>query len=350
MSAFGRRARGDRLARMRASPRWVDGRFANVHETFPDPRERTSMPWWALFFQRAGRRPSGMHPLVDPSIGWARPPESGLRATWLGHSTLLLEIGGRRILTDPVWGERASPLAGLGPKRFHSMPVALEALPDLDLVIISHDHYDHLDHTTIRRLAPLRVPFVVPLGVGAHLEAWGIEPHRIIELDWWERFELPGGEVAVTATPAQHFSGRGLRSRNSTLWSSYVAESPRHRLFFGGDTGLMPGFANIRDRLGPFDLIALEVGAYHPAWGDIHMGPEKALEAHELLGGGPLLPIHWATFDLSTHRWQEPIETLARLGSGVEILTPRLGEPVEPSRANGLGPWWRAMGGGEVDR
>jgi L-ascorbate metabolism protein UlaG (beta-lactamase superfamily) len=223
--------------------------------------------------------------------------------------------------------------------------VPTAALPPLDLILLSHDHYDHLDYRTIRALAPRGTPFVAPLGVGVHLERWGIEPHRITELDWWERFEMGRGRerLVVTAAPAQHFSGRGLGTRNHTLWCSYGVESGDRRFFFGGDSGLMPLFSEIRDQLGPFDLSAIEIGAYHPAWGDIHMGPKNALAALEMLGGGPMLPIHWGTFDLATHRWDQPIEVLIRVGaeSGVELVVPRLGEPVEPGSFREPTPWWR---------
>jgi L-ascorbate metabolism protein UlaG (beta-lactamase superfamily) len=282
---------------------------------------------------------------VNPLDTWARPPGSGLRVTWLGHSTLLIEIGGRRILTDPVWGRRASPSQLAGPRRFQPVPVTLRAMPPVDLIVVSHDHYDHLDYPTIRELVKVDVPFVTSLGVGAHLEAWGIRPERIVELDWWQNHELPDSDITVTAAPSQHFSGRGLKDRNATLWSSFVVRTPRHSVFFSGDTGLTTEYRKIRTALGPFDLVMLEVGAFHPAWGDIHLGPANALEAHKLLGGGPFLPIHWGTFSLAMHAWDEPAETLLELGpkSDAQLVMPRLGEPVEPDHAGRIEPWWRAV-------
>jgi L-ascorbate metabolism protein UlaG (beta-lactamase superfamily) len=221
--------------------------------------------------------------------------------------------------------------------------VPISALPPLDAVVISHDHFDHLDYPTILELAKRGVPFVTPLGVGAHLEAWGVSAARITELDWWEETELTGG-LTITATPSQHFSGRTLRGRNLTLWSSLVMRGPRHSVFFSGDTGLTEEYRAIRERLGPFDLIMLEVGAFHPAWGDIHLGPENALRALSLLGGGAFLPVHWGTFNLAIHAWDAPAETLLELapGSAANLVMPRLGEPVEPSRAEMVSPWWRA--------
>jgi L-ascorbate metabolism protein UlaG (beta-lactamase superfamily) len=278
---------------------------------------------------------------------WARPVETGLRATWLGHSTVLVEIDGMRVLTDPVWGERASPMSFAGPRRFHPVPVPVAALPPLDAVVISHDHYDHLDHPTVLQLARLGVPFVTSLGVGAHLEAWGVPPERITELDWWESVEIGG--ATITAAPSQHFSGRTVRDRNRTAWSSFQVRGSRHSFFFSGDTGLTPEYAEIRDRLGPLDLVMLEVGAFHPAWGDIHLGPENALAAHALLGGGAFLPVHWGTFNLALHAWDDPPESLVRLAPArsVQLVMPRLGEPVEPSRVDRVDAWWRSVAAAE---
>jgi L-ascorbate metabolism protein UlaG (beta-lactamase superfamily) len=221
-------------------------------------------------------------------------------------------------------------------------------MPPLDLVIVSHDHYDHLDFPTIRELARREVPFVTSLGVGAHLEAWGVRPERIVELDWWETWQLPNAGLSVTAAPSQHFSGRGLKDRNATLWSSMVVRSERHAVFFSGDTGLTNEYQSIRERLGPFDLVMLEVGAFHPAWGDIHMGPENALKALALLGGGPFLPVHWGTFNLALHAWDQPAEILLEFGpkTGAQLLMPRLGEAVEPAHDLPIEPWWRAVDGG----
>ncbi len=284
-------------------------------------------------------------PSLNPLEAWHKPPSSGLRATWLGHSTVLIEIDGLRVLTDPVWGPRASPSRFAGPKRFQPVPVPLRNLPPLDLVVVTHDHYDHLDYPTIRKLAKQGVPFVTSLGVGAHLEAWGVRSERIVELDWWESYRLPTADLSVTAAPSQHFSGRGLHDRNATLWSSMVIQSPRHKAFFSGDTGLTTEYETIGRRCGPFDLVMLEVGAFHPAWGDIHLGPENALKALALLGGGPFLPVHWGTFSLAMHAWDQPAEVLMQqaTATGAHLVMPRLGEPIEPSQADGVVPWWRTV-------
>src|SRR5208282_721043 len=335
------------LERIRASPLWAGERFRNVHSILPGLRDPSvPMPTLTEFLCGGERRvPSRALPSLNPLETWKTPPESGLRVTWLGHSTMLIEIDGLRVLTDPVWGPRASPSRLAGPKRFQPVPVALHAMPPVDLVLVSHDHYDHLDYSTIRELAKRDVPFVTSLGVGAHLEAWGVRAERIIELDWWESHRLPNSALTVTAAPSQHFSGRGLKDRNATLWSSFVIRGERHAVFFSGDTGLTTEYRTIRDRHGPFDLVMLEVGAFHPAWGDIHLGPRNALEALRLLGGGPFLPVHWGTFSLAMHAWDQPAEALFALGParGVQLLMPRLGEAVEPARADRVTPWWRAV-------
>ena len=347
MKSLGTRPAGARLDRIEASPRWAGDQFRNVQPIIPGLRDpNASMPTLGEFLCGGERRvPRGPLPSTNPLDAWAGPPASGLRATWLGHSTVLLEIDGLRVLTDPVWGPRASPSRLAGPKRFQPVPVRLRAMPPVDLVIVSHDHYDHLDYPTIRELAKRDVPFVTSLGVGAHLEHWGVQPERIVELDWWESHRLPNTGLTVTATPSQHFSGRGLKDRNATLWSSLVIRTQRHGVFFSGDTGFTTEYQTIREQLGPFDLVMLEVGGFHPAWGDIHLGPERALEALALLGGGPFLPVHWGTFSLAMHAWDQPAEALLALGpkAGAQLVMPRLGEAVEPAHAESVKPWWRIV-------
>lgn len=347
MKSLGKKSTGARLERIKGSPLWDGEAFRNRHPITPGLRDpNASMPSLRDFLCGGERRtPRGPLPALNPLELWRRPPGSGLRATWLGHSTLLIEIDGVRVLTDPVWGPRASPSRLAGPKRFQPVPVSLRAMPPVDLVIVSHDHYDHLDYPTIRALAKSSVPFVTSLGVGAHLEAWGIEPQRITELDWWESHTVPGSDIVVTAAPSQHFSGRGLKDRNASLWSSFAIRSPHHRVFFSGDTGLTSEYQTIRERLGPFDLVMLEVGAFHPAWGDIHLGPHNALEALRLLGGGLFLPVHWGTFSLAMHAWDQPAEALLELApkSGARLVMPRLGEAFEPVQAEAVTPWWRSV-------
>lgn len=330
---------------MLASPRFRDGSFRNTHRVSPGLKGNPLPTLGEYFFGGSQRVPRVPLPLLDPHEGWRAPPETGLRTTWLGHSTLLLEVDGARVLTDPVFGERASPVPFAGPKRFHKPPVAIAELPELSAVLISHDHYDHLCRASIQALVARDVPFVTSLGVGARLEAFGVPASRIVELDWFESWQVEGVDLSFTATPAQHFSGRALHDRNHTLWSSWVIAGPRHKLFFSGDTGLTDEFQQIGATFGPFDLVMLEIGAWHPSWGDIHLGPENALRAHEWLQGKTLLPVHWGTFNLAIHAWDEPAETLwaGAASRGIRLLTPKLGEVVEPARIDVPQAWWREL-------
>jgi L-ascorbate metabolism protein UlaG (beta-lactamase superfamily) len=332
---------GLRLERVRASRQWRDGVFRNTAPVGPGLKSSPLPLLGEFFFSGAERTPRAALPLSDPRPAWARAPQTGLRLTWLGHSTVLLELDGARVLTDPVFGERASPLSFAGPRRFHPVPVALSELPPLDLVVLSHDHYDHLCRDTMAALARMSVPIVTALGVGARLEALGIDARRITELDWHESTQV--GPLRVTAAPSQHFSGRAVGDRNHTLWASWVLEGLRHKVYFSGDTGLTDEFRSIGERYGPFDLVMLEVGAWNEAWGDIHLGPKNALRAFDMLGGGALLPVHWGTFNLALHAWDEPVETLLAEAGGRRIVTPGLGRVVELAHVEGATPWWREL-------
>jgi L-ascorbate metabolism protein UlaG (beta-lactamase superfamily) len=337
-----------RHERTLASAQWQDGTFSNTHAV----REVSGgmLPMFGeLLFGGQQRRPPGPLPLERPHETWARRADTGLRMTWLGHSTVLLELDGRRVLTDPIFGKRVSPIGFIGPRRFHPVPAELDELPKLDLIVLSHDHYDHLCRKTMTALAKTGVPVVTALGVGAHLVKFGFAPELVTELDWNESAEIGG--VHVTATPSQHFSGRGPGQRNKTLWASWVIRTERRTVFFSGDTGLTPQFEAIGRAHGPFDLVMLEIGAFHPSWGTIHLGPANALEALRMLGGGTLLPVHWGTFSLGFHGWDEPGEELIELApqAGARIITPRLGAAVEPEHVDGPTPWWREVVGSRAE-
>jgi L-ascorbate metabolism protein UlaG (beta-lactamase superfamily) len=290
-----------------------------------------------LVERRGTGRPRRPVPVERPEF----PAAAGdLAATWLGHAAVLIEIDGARVLADPMFSRRASPADFAGPRRLHPAPVAAADLPPLDAVLISHDHYDHLDRATIAELvATSDAPFLVPLGVGAHLRTWGVPPARILELDWGDGLDV--GALRITCTPARHFSGRLFR-RDGTLWASWAIAGPGHRVFFSGDSGYTAAFADIGRRHGPFDLAVLPIGAYADAWPDMHMNPEEAVLAHRDLGGGVLLPIHWATFDLALHSWAEPIERLLRAAATETVATPRPGGRFLPAQPPAVDHWWRA--------
>lgn len=339
-----------RLERMRSTANFRDGRFWNPSGAKPALAPGNQMGLLRDWIQNGARRtPPGPMPMVSPVSAWRDEAPTDLRATWLGHSTVLLEIDGARILTDPVWADRASPTQAFGPLRFHRAPVSLAELPPLDAIVVSHDHYDHLDADAVGALARrTRTPFFTALGVGAHLERFGVPAERITELAWWEQAEVPRTDVVITATPAQHFSGRGPFDRNRTLWAGWALASRRHKVFFSGDTGLEPAYPEIARRCGPFDLIMLEVGAYHPAWGTIHLGPDQAVQAHAALGGGAFLPVHWGTFDLALHAWDDPILSLEHVAreSELPLVAPLLGEARvigdrDDLRRQPLVSWWR---------
>lgn len=336
----GTRYSGARQKAVESSPQWKDGRFANTLSR----RDSPIMDMVAKHIKSSEQMvPAGEVPIVPLSrADFEAPPQSGLRATWLGHSTVLIEIGGYRVLTDPVWSERVSPVSGIGPKRFFPPPLPLEELADLDAVVISHNHYDHLDKMTIQALAGRTKFFAVPLGVGALLEEWGVEPGRIRERDWWGEAKL--GDLTLTATPARHFSGRSLVRPmvDDTLWCGWAVATPQHRVFYSGDGAMFPGFAEIGERLGPFELSLMECGAYDSLWPDVHLGPEQALTAHRMVRGKVLMPVHWGTFNLANHGWTEPAERVrAACGNeDVELAIPRPGQSVEPASLPELVRWW----------
>jgi L-ascorbate metabolism protein UlaG (beta-lactamase superfamily) len=280
---------------------------------------------------------------VEPGR-FASPPPSGLRVTWLGHSTILLEIDGHRFLTDPVWSERVGPVGFTGPKRWFPPLLALRDLPPLDAVVLSHDHYDHLDYATIVALKDRNLTFVAPLGVGAHLERWGVPAVQIVELDWWDSRSF--GDLTLWSVPARHASGRvPLFDDGAKLWTGYAFLGARHRVYYSGDTGLFPGMRAIGERLGPFDLTMIEVGQYDRAWPDWHLGPEQAVEAHRRVRGSVMLPVHWGLFALASHGWTEPIERVlaAAHSTGAVIISPRPGQSVEPTVERPQERWWPAL-------
>jgi L-ascorbate metabolism protein UlaG (beta-lactamase superfamily) len=342
---FGGKVEGARLERARANPQYERGEFVNVQRqagyTWHDVRELVD----GQFFGKEVREPPKPLPVVavDPAA-LAAAPAPGLRAFWIGHASVYVELDGLRVLIDPVFSDYASPFP-IGPKRFHPPPIALAALPRIDAVVISHDHYDHLDMATVRTLAARGTVFFVPLGIGAHLERWAVPAAQIRELEWWQEASIGG--VRFVCTPTRHYSGRGLTDYRATLWSSWSVLGPQHRFFYSGDTGFSKHFAEIGTKLGPFDMSFVKIGAYGPgdSWHDIHMTPEEAVQAHQQVRGGRTFPVHWGTFNLAFHDWDEPIRRTVKAAAerGVDLVTPRIGQMVAAERAFSPDPWWEAV-------
>jgi L-ascorbate metabolism protein UlaG (beta-lactamase superfamily) len=330
-----------------ATLRQLEGRYVN-HA----PRHRAGtfktlgIIWNSLFNKAADTRPAAPIPVqaLTRQQLLAAPDHTVWR---LGHSTVLLKLNQRFWLTDPVFAERASPVQWAGPKRFHAPPISLDQLPPLAAVILSHNHYDHLDHATILALKDRAEHFVAPLGVGQTLIEWGVPAAKVHELNWWQSVRLHG--VELVAAPSQHFSGRSLRDGNKTLWASWVIIADKHRVFFSGDTGYHSGFKLIGERFGPFDLTLMETGAYNVDWPDVHMHPEQSLQAHLDVRGRWLMPIHNGTFDLALHAWHEPLDRIQALAweSNVRIATPEMGQPFYLDYPSPCAPWWIAVAEGE---
>lgn len=320
------------------SPQYRDGSFRNPVE----PRmlgDAWGLTWRFLFGKSPDTVPSAPLPVspITREQLLAAPDGTLYR---LGHSTVLIKLGGAFWLTDPVFSQRASPVQWAGPKRFHPLPISIDALPPIKGVILSHDHYDHLDKAAILALAGKTEHFLTPLGVGDLLIEWGVDEAKVLQLDWWD--SIPVGGLRFVATPSQHFSGRAMFAKNPTLWASWVIESDDLRLFFSGDTGYFDGFKAIGDRYGPFDLTLLECGAYNSDWPDVHMQPEQTLQAHLDLRGRWLLPVHNGTFDLAFHSWHEPLDRISALAAarGVDIATPQIGQAVSIRQPPTGAAWW----------
>ena len=344
---FGGELAGDRLARARANPQWHDGAFVNP---VPPAAYGFDDVWNLIkgqFLGKEVRVPPAPVPVVAVDAAALKQPPAprALRAFWIGHASVYIEIDGVRLLVDPMFSDYASPF-DLGPKRFHPPPIALADLPPIDAVLITHDHYDHLDMRTVQQLARAGARFFVPLGIGAHLERWGVAPAQIREMEWWQ--EEPATEgVRIVSTPSRHYSGRRLADRNATLWTSWAVVGLRHRVYVSGDTGYSDHFRTIGAKLGPFDLGFIKVGAYGPGapWLDIHMSAEDAVRAAGEVRARRLFPVHWGTFNLAFHDWDEPIRrtVAAARTAGVDVGSPRVGEIVDADREFASMPWWEAV-------
>jgi L-ascorbate metabolism protein UlaG (beta-lactamase superfamily) len=318
-------------------------------QNMPNPQALPAKPGWAIWTRFLVAKKEGTVP-VDPipvrtltraALDALDP--AAVHIVRLGHSSHLLKIRGRYWLIDPVFGQRASPFSFAGPKRFHPPPITLAELPPVEGLILSHDHYDHLDVETIEGLRERVQRYFVPLGVGARLQGMGVVAERIAEFDWWQSSRH--ADVELTATPAQHFSGRTLSDRNRTLWASWVIASGSERIFFSGDSGYFPGFKQIGDRFGGFDIALMENGAYDSYWPAVHMTPEETVQAFGDLRGKLLYVVHNSTFDLAFHTWRDPLDRVAALADarGIALATPEIGEVLTLNRPRENKRWWQGL-------
>jgi L-ascorbate metabolism protein UlaG (beta-lactamase superfamily) len=338
--SFGKLPSGTRLEIMKKSPYYRDNSFQNVIETKLLAEGASYFGMVSKYFGKGkDREPVNALPSIKTNLSTI-PNEQG-ELIWFGHSSYLLSIAGKKILADPVFSERPSPVQYAGSKSYPgTMVYNVADFPELDLVIISHDHYDHLDYNTILELKAKTKLFCVPLGVGSHLSHWGVEPSRIREFDWWQGDTVMPG-VELICTPARHFSGRGFQA-NKTLWASFVLKTGGQTIFIGGDSGYDQSFKRIGEKYGPFDLAMLECGQYDVQWPDIHMMPEETVQASIDLQAKVLLPVHWGKFTLALHPWKDPVQRALKQAEllNVKVTTPRIGEPVVIGETYPNTKWW----------
>jgi L-ascorbate metabolism protein UlaG (beta-lactamase superfamily) len=353
---FGAKTTGINYERIKGSKNFKNGKFRNNQKTVMMTKiDLTSIP---LYFSKGNTIPSftipieksnsiksdGLDTTFEKDNLDSYKQKYNVKVTWFGHSALLLEVNNRKVFLDPMLGKIPAPHPWLGSKRFNGdLPMKIEDIPQIDAVLISHDHYDHLDYWSITKIKDKVKMFYVPLGVAAHLKSWGVDEAKIIELDWWE--EASFEELTFVATPSRHFSGRGLFNRDATLWCSWVIKAENTKLFFSGDGGYSNNFKAIGEKFGPFDLTFLECGQYDEGWSQIHMMPEETVKAHIDLRGELLMPIHWGAFKLSIHPWQEPIERLLLKADSlrVKVTTPMIGEAIILDKSVPSSKWWKKI-------
>ncbi len=346
-SALGTNPSGDTLEKIKKS-----SQYDKQKEMFVNRRPnliqemRNNFSYWKLinayFWGKEERVPKEKFPEIKPDIKQFIKLKDNLSFIWFGHSTFLLNIGGKIILFDPVFSGSASPV-GLFVKRYQDPVLKLEELPEVDYIVISHDHYDHLDMDTVKFFQAKKTKFITPLGVTSHIKGWGVQEERLTELDWWQSLEIDGLEFICT--PAQHFSGRTGTNSNKTLWSSWIVKNKKSSIFFSGDSGYDTHFKSIGDKYGPFDITFIENGQYNQMWRDVHVLPEETAQAFLDLRGKNLVPVHWGMFSLSLHDWFEPIEELEKQAKlkNLKLMTPKIGQMVVLSEETIFERWWRAL-------
>ena len=344
-AAFGVNPKGSDLQRVKASPQYDSEleSFDNPKQAVLETEEKEPMNFgdiWKWLVVKGERTPEEPMPQVAPDMEAFAEATGGLKAIWFGHSSILLRMAERNILIDPVFSSRASPVP-MTVGRFQKPVVSIEDLPEIDLIVISHDHYDHLDMDTVKAFRDGKTEFIVPLGVGSHLKRWGVEASRITELDWWQSTQR--GELEFVAAPARHFSGRGIWDKNKTLWASWVIRSRDESVFFSGDSGYGPHFKQIGDAYGPFDVAFIENGQYNVKWREVHMLPEESAQAYFDLRADVFIPVHWAMFELSMHTWYQPgLEIFAQAQQrDINLVTPMLGEVVDMDKPLPRSEWWK---------
>ncbi len=341
---FGKKPSGKRLESFSELANFSEGRFKNLE---PIKEDFTWDDYKRMIPMMLKGNPRGIPKEPLPMIKWKEAQLSELekqdQLVWFGHSSFYLRMNGMNILIDPMFGDYPSPLPYLVAKRFNTtFPIDIEELPQIDLILLSHDHYDHLDYGTIKKLMGKTRQFIVPLGVGSHLESWGVDPDLIQELYWGEETNL--GDIKFSCTPAQHFSGRGVGDRQCTLWAGWVIDGA-FKIFFSGDSGYFSGFKDIGEQYGPFDYCLMECGQYNLLWKDIHMMPEETAQASLDVKGRRVIPIHWGAFRLAVHDWDDSIDRVAKAleGKDIQLVTPILGQPIVLGEETITRDWWRGL-------
>ncbi|BDD02935.1 MBL fold metallo-hydrolase [Aureibacter tunicatorum] len=330
----------DRKSKLEQSPNYKKGKFQNLVEMDKFNFSKTMRILKNYITDSHPEKFAKVEFPIDDTP-WNFDSKSDFWFSWLGHSTVFMSLEGKNILVDPVISKRASFVQWMGPKRMHPFPVDVKTIPDLDMILISHDHYDHLDKHAMKEFADRTKYIIVPLGVGQHLEDWGVSPDKIVELDWWDVKNV--GDIQVTLTPGRHSSGRGLMDQDETFWGGYAIKSDAKNIYYSGDTGFFDYFEEIGDRLGPFDMSLMQVGAYNEEWSSVHMFPEEAVEAQKMVKADVMLPLHWGTFDLALHSWYDPAVRVKKAmdQEGMKVVFPKLGEQVNFENIDTQSVWWK---------
>jgi len=342
---LGKSPQGSDLVRIKESNNFNSekGMFVNIQPQIISQEKKKGFDWQLIkdwFSPGIDRVPSANLPELKPDLAAFVQGSEQLQTIWLGHSSFLINMNGNIILVDPVFSQAASPIKSIV-KRFQKPVLALEELPDIDYILISHDHYDHLDMQSIKFFADKEVKFITPLGVGSHLKKWGVNESKITEKDWWQTADF--ASIKFIATPAHHFSGRNGINANSTLWASWVIQSQSHNVYFSGDSGYGAHFKDIGDKFGPFDVAFIESGQYNEKWQDVHMLPSEGVKAFKDLQAEKYFPIHWGMFELALHTWYDPIEQLYSFSKSenFELLTPKIGQLVNLAQPESNEMWWQ---------